>query len=224
MARVHTRNLSPREEEIVKLCVEGLTDHGIANKLAISIGTVNTHWVRIKLKAGGASRADTIARIIREQTKRALDASEVEREELAKFIADHKHDIVDLRAARALLEMAMDQFSATVWATDHELRLHIIVNGKILAAHSGIEWEVGSTVYEIFKTRDKKDPAVAAHLAGIEGVSSNVRLIGEFADTRLAVSPLTDESGAAIGCISILSAAGLEILDDGPILPPVSPL
>ena len=38
--------------EIVQLCVEGLTNDGIANRLGLSVGTVNTYWLRIELKGG----------------------------------------------------------------------------------------------------------------------------------------------------------------------------
>ena len=169
------RELSPREEEIVELCVEGLTNDAIAAKLGISAGTVNTYWLRIRLKVGGTGRTDTVARIIKDQAERALRDSNVERQDLAKIIALQERGLVDLRAALALLHLAMDQIKSTVWATDRDLAIHIIANGEFPSTHSGVVWDVGKTVYEIFKTDDKSNQAVAAHLSGLDGKESSVR-------------------------------------------------
>ena len=203
-----TRELSPREEEIVGLCVEGLTNDAIASRLGLSVGTVNTYWLRIRLKVGGTGRTDTVARIIKEKSERALRDSNVERQDLATIISNQEQGLVDLRAALALLHMAMDQIKSTVWATDRDLELHIIANGEFPSTHCGVVWEVGKTVYEIFKTQDKNNPAVAAHLAGLEGQTSNTRLTGEFSNMTLRVAPLRDESGAVLGCISVLNTVG----------------
>jgi DNA-binding CsgD family transcriptional regulator len=202
------RELSPREEEIVELCVEGLTNDAIAAKLGISAGTVNTYWLRIRLKVGGTGRTDTVARIIKDQAERALRDSNVERQDLAKIIALQERGLVDLRAALALLHLAMDQIKSTVWATDRDLAIHIIANGEFPSTHSGVVWDVGKTVYEIFKTDDKSNQAVAAHLSGLDGKESSVRLTGDFANMILRVVPLKDEAGGVLGCISILNSVG----------------
>lgn len=211
-----TRELSPREEEIVELCVEGLTNEAIANRLGLSVGTVNTYWLRIKLKVGGSGRTDTVVKIIKERAERALREENVERKgladiveekELANIIAEKERG-VELRAALALLHLAMDQIKSTVWATDRDLTIHIIANGELPSTHFGVKWDVGKTVYEIFKTKDKNDPAVAAHLNAIAGKASEQRLEGEFANMFLRVLPLADDNGAVMGCISILNSVG----------------
>lgn len=203
-----TRELSPREEEIVELCVEGLTNDSIASRLGLSVGTVNTYWLRIRLKVGGTGRTDTVARIINNKAERALRDSNVERQDLADIIAGQERGLVDLRAALALLHLAMDQIKSTVWATDRELAIHIIANGEFPSTHSGVVWDVGKTVYQIFKTEDKTNLAVAAHLAAIEGHETNTRLTGEFANMILRVVPLKDEAGGVMGCISVLNTVG----------------
>src|SRR5580700_9405185 len=157
-----TRDLSPREEEIVELCVEGLTNDAIATRLGLSVGTVNTYWLRIKLKVGGLGRTDTVVKVIKERAERALREANVERKELSEIVAVKEHGVLELRAALALLQMAMDQIKSTVWATDNHLAIHIIANGEFPTTHFGVKWEVGKTVYEIFKTTDPKDLAVAA--------------------------------------------------------------
>lgn len=200
-----TKDLSPREEEIVELCVQGLTNEAIAHKLGISVGTVNTYWLRIKLKVGGFGRTDTVVRVIKERAERALRDANVEREDVNKMIAVHEQGAVELRAALALLHLAMDQIKSTVWATDKDLRIQMVANGEFPSTHFGVKWEVGKTVWEIFKTNDDHHPAVACHLEALKGVESSERLQQEFANMTLRVSPLRDEHGDVMGCISILN-------------------
>jgi DNA-binding CsgD family transcriptional regulator len=205
---MQSRELSHREKEIVELCVEGLTNERIANRLGLSLGTVNTYWLRIKLKVGGSGRTDTVVRVIKERAERALREANIERTELTEMVAERERGVLELRAALALLHLAMDQIQSTVRATDRDLSIHIIANGEFPSTHCGVKWEVGKTVYEIFKSEDPGHPAVAAHLAAMAGVENNVRLSGEFANMFLRVVPLLDESGEALGCVSILNTVG----------------
>ena len=200
-----TRELSPREEEIVELCVEGLTNDAIAHRLGLSVGTVNTYWLRIKLKVGGLGKTDTVVRVIKERAEKALRDSNVERATLTSMVADKEKAGIELRAALALLHLAMDQIRSTVWATDMDLKIYIMANGEFPATHFGVVWEVGRTVYEIFKSTDKDNPAIAAHLNALQGHQSEVRLSGEFSKMFLRVIPLTEEGGEIVGCISIVN-------------------
>lgn len=200
-----TKDLSPREEEIIELCVEGLTNEAIAHRLGLSLGTVNTYWLRIKLKVGGLGRTDTVVRIIKERAERALRDANLERVHLTEMVAEKERDVVDFRAALALLHLAMDQIKST---TDRDLSIHIIANGEYPSQHFGVIWEVGRTVYEIFQTTDPKHPAVAAHLAALEGEEMEVRLEGKFSNMFLRVQPLIDESDQIMGCVSILNSVG----------------
>lgn len=200
-----TRNLSPREEEIVELCVEGLTNEAIALRLGLSVGTVNTYWLRIKLKVGGSGRTDTVVRIIKEKAEKALRDSNLERNELATIIAEKEQRVVDLRAALALFHLAMEQIKSTVWATDSDLCIRVVANGEYPSAHFGVIWDVGKTVYEIFKTDDDNHPGVACHLAALRGEDCTARLGDEFSNLSLRVSPLRDESGEIMGCVAILN-------------------
>jgi DNA-binding CsgD family transcriptional regulator len=203
-----TKELSPREEEIVALCVEGLTNEAIAHKLGLSVGTVNTYWLRIKLKVGGLGRTDTVVRVIKERAERALRASDDNREVLTELLAEKHEGELESRAALALFHFAMSQITATVWATDRDLMIRILANGEFPSTHCGVKWEIGKTVYQIFKTTDRNDLAVAAHLTALTGVESEVTLVGEFKNMLLRVSPLPDESSEVVGCISVLNVAG----------------
>ena len=93
------RALSPREHEIVELSIQGLTNEAIAAKMEISIGTVNTYWLRIRLKVGGAGRTDTVAKVITERSDRALRAANVERTRLVDNMSVKTHQLLELRAA-----------------------------------------------------------------------------------------------------------------------------
>jgi DNA-binding CsgD family transcriptional regulator len=203
-----TRPLSPREEEIVQLSIQGLTNEAIAQQLELSIGTVNTYWLRIRLKVGGTGRTDTVAKVITERAERALRDANVEHRELVEQVAQREHGILELRAALALLQLAMDQIHSTVWATDLDLRIYIMANGDMPSVHFGVLWETGKTVYEIFKTTDLEDLAVSAHLTALGGIENSTRLTGPYSNAMLRCLPLRDEPGDIMGCISILNIVG----------------
>lgn len=58
--------LSPREKEIVRLVMKGLSTRGISQLLEISPWTVSTHMRRIFLKLGVKSRAEMVAQVLQE--------------------------------------------------------------------------------------------------------------------------------------------------------------
>lgn len=202
------QDLSPREAEIVELAIRGLTNDGIAETLGIAVGTVNTYWLRIRMKVGGIGRTDTVAKVIKERAERALREANIDKSSLASHIADREHSLLELRASLALLQLAMDQIKSAAWATDHALRLHIVANGELPSMHCGVVWEVGKTVFEIFKSEDPKHPPVAAHLQALEGKESVVRLGGQFSNMVLHALPLRDEDDAIIGAIGIMNYVG----------------
>ena len=193
--------LSPREEEIVALCVEGLNNEEIADHLGLSVGTINSYWMRIKLKVGGSGRTDTVVRIVKDKIERDLRDCNEEREFLAKTVAAHEQNT---GVALALLNRAMDQFESAAWATDKDLSIRVVANGEFLSKYFGARWEVGKTVPEMFKAKDPEHTALVCHFRALQGEDCNTRLGGEFANNTLRVSPMTDESGQITGCISIL--------------------
>lgn len=60
------QKLSPREREVVRLACEGLVDKEIAVRLKIGVGTVKTHWERVRTKLHCRTRAQIIARLLLE--------------------------------------------------------------------------------------------------------------------------------------------------------------
>ena len=208
LIREATTDLSPREAEIVELAIQGNTNEGIAHKLDLAVGTVNTYWLRIRLKVGGTGRTDTVARVIKERAEKALAASNVDRVGLVQLVADRDLSLVEVRASLALLQLALDQIKSAVWATDMDLNIHILTNGEMPTSHCGVVWETGKTVYEIFKSDDKKHPPVAAHLNALRGKETTVRLEGEFSKMILKALPVYDESQEIMGCIGIMNYVG----------------
>jgi PAS domain S-box-containing protein len=64
--------LSPREQQLIDLAGQGLTDVAIANKLGISEATVNTYWGRIRVKLGPHNRTELVAIALREEYEQRL--------------------------------------------------------------------------------------------------------------------------------------------------------
>ena len=203
-----THDLSPREAEIVELAIVGLTNEAIAIKLDLSVGTVNTYWLRIRLKVGGLGRTDSVARVIKERAERALVAANVDRSSLVELIADRDLALLEVRASLALLQLALDQIKSAVWATDEHLSIHILTNGAMPTSHCGVVWETGKTVYEIFKSTDPNFAPVAAHLGALRGEEATIRLEGEFNRMVLKTLPVRDESHEIMGCIGIMNYVG----------------
>lgn len=59
-----------REDQVVYLAAQGMTDKQAAQRLGISIGTINTYWQRVRVKFGATSRAQVIARSLIESQGR----------------------------------------------------------------------------------------------------------------------------------------------------------
>lgn len=58
--------LTPREEEVLKLMVDGLTNAEIAERLVVSLSTVKTHVSSIIAKFGASTRTEAAAIAVRE--------------------------------------------------------------------------------------------------------------------------------------------------------------
>ena len=203
---ISTQTLSPRESEIVELAIQGLTNEGIAHQLGLSVGTVNTYWLRIRLKVGGVGRTDSVAKVITERAERAIVLADEGRQDLVDYIANREHALLEARASLALLELAMDEIKSTVWVTDLDLVVTILANAGLPEKLTGVPWVTGKTVYDIFKSNDPLYPPVAAHLDAFKGKETTLGLGEEFGKMTLQVLPQWDETAVIVGCISILNA------------------
>lgn len=92
-----TLELSVRERQVLSLAARGDTDQGIANRLGISPATVNSYWVRIRLKMGQASRTELVARAVADQYRRVVDQLRLENQRLrALFVEKEGEGLEDL--------------------------------------------------------------------------------------------------------------------------------
>ncbi|MET9507303.1 LuxR C-terminal-related transcriptional regulator [Streptomyces flavidovirens] len=57
--------MTPRELEVLRMAAEGTPTREIADRLALSVGTVRNHLAAVASKVGARNRVDTI-RIVRE--------------------------------------------------------------------------------------------------------------------------------------------------------------
>jgi DNA-binding CsgD family transcriptional regulator len=60
-----SKPLSPREDKIVTLAMQGYTDKEIAVRLAITPSTIKSYWVRIRQKTRSSTRTQAIAQMAR---------------------------------------------------------------------------------------------------------------------------------------------------------------
>jgi DNA-binding NarL/FixJ family response regulator len=64
--RAYTEPLTPREQEVLELLAEGLSNRSIAARLAISEHTVKFHVSSICAKLGADNRTDAVRRAVRQ--------------------------------------------------------------------------------------------------------------------------------------------------------------
>jgi len=77
-----------RQDQILLLAAEGMTDKEIAARLSLSPETVGTYWRRILSKYSAASRTEVVAKVVRLQAEATV--SEInEVNECLKEVADH---------------------------------------------------------------------------------------------------------------------------------------
>jgi DNA-binding CsgD family transcriptional regulator len=193
------RALSKREEEIVQLSIQGLTNDAIAYRLGLSVGTVNTYWMRIRLKVGGAGRTDTVAKIVAAKAEKTSESQFVNMANGVPCGMEH-------RAALAIVRATVSRNKAVIWAVDRDLVIHYAELCET-QKHQRQYWCKGNNIYSIFGS-EGPGLAVYAHEQAISGVETYVRL-GEEWDCRvLHAIPLKDEADEVVGCLGVLTERG----------------
>jgi len=69
--------LSPRQLEIMQLAAQGMTDKEIAQVTGLSVGTLRSHWDRMRARLGASSRSEVIARACDEALRVVRDELKV---------------------------------------------------------------------------------------------------------------------------------------------------
>lgn len=118
--------LSEREEEVLLLSTKGLTDKEIARKLGLSIATVNTYWVRIRTKLGGANRAELVAAAMQQNAQMTLTARELENQQLISEIVRRSEAERQLVAEQARLQAIIDGSPVIIFIKDVQGRYTLI--------------------------------------------------------------------------------------------------
>jgi DNA-binding CsgD family transcriptional regulator len=76
--------LTARQQEIVGLACEGLTDKQIARQLKLSVETVHGHWKAVRSRLNVSSRSEAIARLLNQANRAQLAALEQQRFDLSE--------------------------------------------------------------------------------------------------------------------------------------------
>ncbi len=109
-------DLSEREQQLITLAAEGLTDTAIAHRLGISEPTVKSYWGRVRIKLGPYNRTELVAHAIREEGERAVAELNGEIANLRNELGKKHSEPLDLQGE--MLENAPD----AVFAVDQDGR------------------------------------------------------------------------------------------------------
>jgi PAS domain S-box-containing protein len=90
VAKFDRSKLSDRENEILDLAIDGLTDAQMAQKLGIALSTVNSYWVRIRGKLRYFSRTEFVSLALRAKAKGEIQRVVQESEDLARQLRMHE--------------------------------------------------------------------------------------------------------------------------------------
>ncbi len=108
----HSRpELSEREQQLLALAADGLTDTAIGHRLGISEATVSTYWGRIRAKLGPFSRTELVANAIRHEAKTMVASLKSEIARLTEQLRVETGGYADASAAnfyKEVLEFAPD--------------------------------------------------------------------------------------------------------------------
>lgn len=111
-SREERNQLSAREEEVLRLAGNGLTDQQIANVLNIKVSTVTTYWVRIRAKVGQLSRAELISLSLRQQSQETINGLRAEISRLNAELATTHAAKAEAHLSEEVLKAALDAVSS----------------------------------------------------------------------------------------------------------------
>lgn len=201
--------LSPREEEVINLAAQGLTDNGIANRLEISATTVNSYWVRIRSKLGSLSRTELVRDYLMAGADRALRAVQEENErlhqELRTLSSNGKPSAEPSAAWAEILQRSSDTvlLVGVDGAVTHASRSATALFGYEIEELIGLPVEdlvPGDlrTVHHIHRTDYVSNPTsrkMGGHIA-----TPALRKDGSMFPVSVVLTPVDSEVGVSISC------------------------
>lgn len=99
-------DLSEREQQLITLAAQGLTDTAIAHRLGISEPTVKSYWLRVRSKLGPYNRTELVAHALKEESDQAVAELNGEIARLRDALGRTDRSAMDLQ--REMLENAPD--------------------------------------------------------------------------------------------------------------------
>lgn len=182
-------SLSQREEEILILSSQGLTDRQIAIELDIRPGTINTHWSRIRLKLGASTRSQAVAILLRALAEEQARSLLRERDSLQKQLEEMARETRTLGSMAQVSRAALQKLPITLWAADQS-GAPVFLEGR-LAADLGILDAAPEAKAEFVRSLAREEDLQRA-LDGRISVSQ-----GTFGERRFEthLAPWTEEEG-----------------------------
>jgi PAS domain S-box-containing protein len=113
-----TVHLSEREQQILDMAAQGLTDQAIANKLGISLATVGTYWGRVRIKLGPYNRTELVANYLRSQASEALNHLRQQNEALVQELHEHARAERELQSTLNLIQTVIDTAPDAILVVD----------------------------------------------------------------------------------------------------------
>jgi PAS domain S-box-containing protein len=107
------------------------------------------------------------------------------------------------------LRLLVDQLPAVLWTTDRDLRYTSSTGAGLARSGQAASEVIGTTVYEMFKTRDPLYPPIRAHLEALEGKSTSYETEQFGRVFEVYVEPYFDSAREICGCIGV----GLDITE-----------
>lgn len=151
--------LSQREDEILSLGIEGLTDIQISLRMDIAVSTVNSYWVRIRGKLGQLSRTELVALALKQKAQGEMDLANAELTELRAAAEQHTQDSQDF-ANSEIYRAALDAMPEAMLVGCHQ--------GLIRFANARLETMFGYDEGEL--VGEPIGVLVPAHLRQQEGL------------------------------------------------------
>ena len=133
--------LSPREQELLTLAAQGLTDQGIAHRLGISVATVGTYWGRVRVKLGPFNRTELVSLNLRHQAQGLIDQLRDENRRLVTELQERAH-------TAEMLETSLELFQGLV-ETAPDAILLVNQQGIIQLANEQAESLFGYEIREL---------------------------------------------------------------------------
>jgi len=195
-----TRNLSlsNREEQILLLASRGLTDRQISAELGIRAGTINTHWSRIRLKLGAATRSEAVSILLKEKATLTQQALEAEKQTLLDDIVQRKQIEHELRDSKRLLQSVLANAPIILWSTDDQGSF-VTIEGKVLST-IGLKSNTGIKQRGALLNRMIPAEAIDRALGGQE-VTEVAEFEGMWFETL--ISPMLGPRGVVTGLIGV---------------------